>query len=141
MTELAQALSSALLRFLWQGTLAAAGCAAVLALLRRSSANARYLAACCGLAVMAAIPVIVGLTGDAYQSAKLFIGPFHDAMWICVGLMIAGGLLSAFTISNDQHEGADHKIPMCTVCPGAHPPVGVSPRPSGDASISSGAAP
>ena len=94
-----------------------------------------------GLIAVAAIPVIVGFTGDAYQSAKLFIGPFRDAMWICVGLMIAGGLLSAFTISNDQHEGADHKIPRCTVCPGAHPPVGISARPSGDAPTRSGAAP
>ncbi len=86
-----------------------------------------------GLIAVAAIPVIVGINGDAYESATLLIGPFHDAMWICAGLMIAGGLLSAFTISNDQHEGADHKIPRCAVSPGAHPPVGIWAPPSGDA--------
>jgi EmrB/QacA subfamily drug resistance transporter len=94
-----------------------------------------------GLIAVAAVPVIVGLTGDAYKNAALFIGPFHDAMWICVGLMIAGGVVSAFTISNDPQIGGDHKIPTCTVCPGAHPPVGISARPSDEAPTRSGAAP
>lgn len=55
-----------------------------------------------GLLAVAALPVIVGLTGDAYNDAGRFLGPFRTAIWICAGLQVAGGLLSAVTIRNDR---------------------------------------
>ena len=48
----------ALLHFLWQGAAVAALLALALLLLRRASANARYLAACVALLLMAAAPVL-----------------------------------------------------------------------------------
>ena len=58
MTELAHALSVSLLRFVWEGAIAGVVAAAMLGLLRNRSANARYVTACFGLAVMAAMPVV-----------------------------------------------------------------------------------
>ena len=60
---LAQAIGWALLHLLWQGVVVAAILAAVLALLHRQSANARYLASC------GALIVIVGLSvATAYRA-------------------------------------------------------------------------
>jgi len=65
------------------------------------------------LLAIAALPVIVGLTGDSYTNAGLFLPPYQHAIWICVGLLVAGGLLSAFTIRNERHEDAAprHTVP------------------------------
>ena len=51
-----------------------------------------------GLLAIAALPVIAGLTGDAYRNASMFLGPFRTATWICVALQAGGGVLSALTI-------------------------------------------
>lgn len=58
MNPFAEAVSAALIRFVWQGLAVAALLWIVLALMRRSSANARYLVACAGLATLAALPVL-----------------------------------------------------------------------------------
>lgn len=52
------ALGWALVHFLWQGAAVTALLAGVLSLMRRQTAQARYLAACAGLALMAASPAI-----------------------------------------------------------------------------------
>jgi len=57
MTAITQALSAALLHFIWQGTLVAFLLRITLSLLRNRSANARYLASCAALALMAALPI------------------------------------------------------------------------------------
>jgi beta-lactamase regulating signal transducer with metallopeptidase domain len=57
------AIGWALLQFLWQGVFIAAGTMLALALLRRSSSNTRYLVACAGLLLMAAIPVYTFIAG------------------------------------------------------------------------------
>jgi hypothetical protein len=44
------------------------------------------------LLAIAALPVIVGLKGDAYQGAGQFLGPFRDAMWICCGMFLVGAV-------------------------------------------------
>jgi EmrB/QacA subfamily drug resistance transporter len=82
-----------------------------------------------GLVSVAAIPVIVGLSGDTYENATAFLEPYRQAIWICAGLMIAGGVLAAATIRNDAVPAEDVKVPRCTVGPGAHPPVGVRRMP------------
>lgn len=43
-----------------------------------------------GLLAIAALPVLVGLNGDAYNDASRFRTPFQHAIWICVGLQLAG---------------------------------------------------
>lgn len=51
-----QALGWSLVHFLWQGILVAFGLACVLALMRRASANSRYIVCCVALLLMAALP-------------------------------------------------------------------------------------
>jgi len=58
MTAIAQALTAALLHFVWQGLLVALLLWTALFLLRKRSSNARYLAACAALAFLAVLPVI-----------------------------------------------------------------------------------
>ena len=58
MTAITQALSTALLDFVWQGLLAAFLLWTALFALKNRSARARYAASCVALAVMAALPEI-----------------------------------------------------------------------------------
>jgi hypothetical protein len=53
-----QAVGWALVHFLWQGALVAAGLAAGLALMRNRSASARYALGIATLAVLVALPVV-----------------------------------------------------------------------------------
>jgi EmrB/QacA subfamily drug resistance transporter len=59
-----------------------------------------------GLLSVAALPVVVGLSGDVYDDARRFIGPFQHAMWICAGLQAAGGVLALLTIRRDRSADA-----------------------------------
>jgi MFS family permease len=54
------------------------------------------------LLAIAALPVIVGLTGDAYSSASQFLGPYRDAMWICSGVFVVGAALAATLIRDRE---------------------------------------
>ncbi len=58
MTSLALALNSALLHLVWQGVVVAFVLWIALAMLRRHSANARYLVSCLALGALAAMPVV-----------------------------------------------------------------------------------
>jgi EmrB/QacA subfamily drug resistance transporter len=51
-----------------------------------------------GLLAVAAIPVLVGLTGDAYDRPIVFDAGFDRAMIICAVLFTVGGVLSLLTI-------------------------------------------
>jgi beta-lactamase regulating signal transducer with metallopeptidase domain len=62
MTPLAQAISAALLQFVWQGVLVTIVWQIVLFALRKHSPNLRYAASCVALAAMVALPVITGFT-------------------------------------------------------------------------------
>ena len=64
------------------------------------------IARAAGLLAIAALPVLVGLTGHAYDDPGRFLTPFRHAIWICVGLQAAGGVLAALTIRNDRHPAA-----------------------------------
>jgi MFS family permease len=52
------------------------------------------------LLAIAALPVVVGLSGNAYTDAHRFLPAFRNAMWICAGLMAAGGAVAALAIRN-----------------------------------------
>jgi TonB family protein len=58
MTAIEQALRTALLHFVWQGAVVAFLLWIVLFVMRRRSANARYLASCLALATLVALPVL-----------------------------------------------------------------------------------
>ncbi len=63
-----------------------------------------------GLLAVAAIPVMAGLTGQSYTDPVLFLPGFRTAIWICVGLLVAGGVLAAVTISNSVADGRDDDL-------------------------------
>jgi TonB family protein len=71
MTAIAQALSSALLHFVWQGVVVAFLLWAALILLRRSSAQARYMASCIALAALVVLPAITAWVVYARPAAAL----------------------------------------------------------------------
>ena len=53
-----------------------------------------------GLLAVAALPVIAGLTGDAFYDPAAMTDGFRTAMMACAGLSAAGGLLAWLTISD-----------------------------------------
>ena len=50
------------------------------------------------LFAVAALPVVVGLSGTDYDNAQAFSSAYMQAMWLCAGLLAAGGVVSWFTI-------------------------------------------
>jgi bla regulator protein blaR1 len=81
MTAMAQALSSALLNFVWQGVVAAFLLWVALILLRKRSANARYAACCAALALLVLLPAIT--------AALLYSGPAQVLPAQAPGLYVA----------------------------------------------------
>lgn len=69
MTPVTQALSTALLHFIWQGIAGGIVLAIALVLLRKSSASSRYVASCLVLAALSLSPVVTGWV--AYQSSPV----------------------------------------------------------------------
>lgn len=49
---------------------------------------------------VAALPLIVGLSGDDYSVPSVFSAGYRSSMLICAGLLVAGGLLAFLTIRN-----------------------------------------
>jgi EmrB/QacA subfamily drug resistance transporter len=54
-----------------------------------------------GLAAVAALPLIVGLSGTDYENPAALTDGFHGAALACAILALAGGALAWLTISND----------------------------------------
>ena len=54
-----------------------------------------------GLLAVAVLPLVAGLTGDAFYNPAAMTDGFHMAMLVCAGLAAAGGVLAWATISND----------------------------------------
>ncbi len=61
MTALAQAISGALVQFVWQGFLVAFGLSVAMFLLRGSDPRIRYLISCAALFILAALPVATAI--------------------------------------------------------------------------------
>jgi EmrB/QacA subfamily drug resistance transporter len=53
-----------------------------------------------GLVAVAGIPTLAGLDGQVYADPAAFADGFTVAVWVCVGLMVLGGLLAALLIRN-----------------------------------------
>jgi EmrB/QacA subfamily drug resistance transporter len=89
-----------------------------------------------GLLAVAAIPALVGLTGDAYSQPDIFDVGFGRAMIVCAVLFTVGGALSFLTIrsrletqpsadSETQSSRRPNTLTHCGV--GAPPLVGLVP--------------
>ena len=51
-----------------------------------------------GLIAVAALPLLAGISADAYRHPAELASSFHSAMWIAAGLCIVGGLVALLTI-------------------------------------------
>jgi hypothetical protein len=60
MTSMGQAVSAALIQFVWQGAVVALLFWILLAMLGRRSAQARYMVGCVALGILAFLPVVTG---------------------------------------------------------------------------------
>jgi len=69
------------------------------------------------LLAVAALPVVVGLSGAEYDDAQAFSSAYMQAMWVCAGLLAAGGVVSWFTVPD--------QVPA--VPAEARPPGGAAP--------------
>jgi hypothetical protein len=86
------------------------------------------------LLAVAALPALVGLTGDAYAQPAVFDAGFSRAAWACAALFAAGGVLSALLVSDSVRpaagagggEGTHRHGPYCrTHCAVGAPPLEV----------------
>src|SRR6516165_12286069 len=98
MTAVTQAISRALIHFIWQGGLVGLLLWMILFALKKKSANARYIASCGALGVMAFLPLLTAwllysqpgiapsagvLALDARQvAAGLAISDFQQRAWL-----------------------------------------------------------
>ena len=57
-----------------------------------------------GLLAVAVLPLIAGLTGDAFYDPAAMTEGFRMAMAVCAGLAVLGGILAWLTISDDVLE-------------------------------------
>ena len=78
------------------------------------------------LLAVAAIPPLVGLTGDSLNSAALLDAGFPDAMIVAASLVGAGALVAALGLRSDDladQEDQDEEVSYYPSCPidGTHP--------------------
>jgi EmrB/QacA subfamily drug resistance transporter len=64
-----------------------------------------------GLLAVAVFPALSGISTTAYHSADALSHGFHRAALIAAALCVAGGIVSAFCISNDITADADQPAP------------------------------
>lgn len=82
MTAIGQAVSAVLIQFVWQGALVALLLWVFTGVLARRSAQARYIAGCVALAVMALMPV---LTAYFFIGPRASLGPWCREAAVCRG--------------------------------------------------------
>ena len=74
--------------------------------------------------MVALLPPIAGLTGDAFQQPDALAAGFHTAMLVTAGLAVAGGVLAFVTISSDvlaEQPPAPHPSSCALAGPPAQP--------------------
>ena len=54
------------------------------------------------LLLVAALPLLVGLTGAAYANPAAFDRGYGAAMWWCTGLLVGGALIAALVPSRKR---------------------------------------
>jgi EmrB/QacA subfamily drug resistance transporter len=81
------------------------------------------IARAAGLLAVAGLPLLVGLSGEDYHEPAVFTHGFAQAMLICAGLMLAGSVLSLFTVgrgSVTQPARSFCGVEGTPLCPPAH---------------------
>ena len=74
-----------------------------------------------GLVAVAGIPTLAGLDGRVYADPVAFADGFVTAVWVCVGLMVVGGVLAGAAIRNrvlapaTEPEPVLHQLTHCGV--------------------------
>jgi MFS family permease len=58
-----------------------------------------------GMLAVAVLPLIAGLSGDAYSNPELLAPAYETAMWVCSGLLAIGGLLSVVFVRSPSRVG------------------------------------
>jgi MFS family permease len=86
-----------------------------------ASAVNNDVARAAGLFAVAVIPVVSGLTGNAYLHPAVFAHGFRISCVIAGVMCGIGAVVAAFTISNDKPTRAEHH-PLCQTCVGATAP-------------------
>jgi EmrB/QacA subfamily drug resistance transporter len=92
------------------------------------------------LLAVAVLPVVAGLTGDAFRNPELFARGFRLAMWISAALVAVGGALAWLLIRDQLRDGRPACDPQRTgverrvFCAVDGPPFerGLRPRPQGE---------
>jgi len=100
MTAFTQAFSTALIHFIWQGGIVAALLWIALFVLRRESANSRYLASCIALAIMAVLPIAtMYLTYEASVTLPKVSASTADAKPVTAAIGSVAGSASEISAS------------------------------------------
>jgi len=100
MTAFTQAFSTALIHFIWQGGIVAALLWITLFVLRRESANSRYLASCIALAIMAVLPIAtLYLTYDAGVTLPKVSASTADVKPVTAAISSVAGSVSQISAS------------------------------------------
>jgi EmrB/QacA subfamily drug resistance transporter len=83
-----------------------------------------------GLLAVAVLPLIAGLSGLSYSDPAVLEPAFHTVIWVCVTLLVSGGLLAAvFVRTPEPSPGEDPAMPtsepepMLRCCPVDGPPL------------------
>jgi EmrB/QacA subfamily drug resistance transporter len=87
-----------------------------------------------GLLSVAVLPLIAGLSGEAYTNPALLDPAFRTALWVCSGLLVVGGVLSAAFVRTPTVADASRLVDDQVVqehrlsCPVDGPPIDRCPR-------------
>ncbi|MBV9323522.1 MAG: MFS transporter [Chloroflexi bacterium] len=81
-----------------------------------------------GLLAVAVLPLIAGISGDAYQQPEAFAAGFRIAVITCAVLLSAGGLTAALTIQNPPVVQAEKPSARRHFCAVDGPPLQLTPQ-------------
>jgi hypothetical protein len=74
-----------------------------------------------GLLAVAALPVLVGITGDAYGDPALLQPGFRDAMLVCAGLLVGGSVLAALGVPSRRPPEPPRRVHCAVTDPPLQP--------------------
>ena len=65
-----------------------------------------------GLLAVAILPLVAGLSGEAYNDPDLLAPAYRTAMWVCASLLAAGGVLAAILVHAPVREPPSVALPV-----------------------------
>ena len=83
-----------------------------------------------GLLAVAVLPLVAGLSGLSYSDPAVLEPAFHTVIWVCVALLVTGGLIAAVFVSTPEPRPGAAPAgpprapePMRPCCPVDGPPL------------------